>query len=171
MTVGQLNILDLPVYRVTEDAYYEERAAFVDKRMTDNPLPTTPAKPSAASVLSPQDASMLSHLNSTFGGGWRYNEIVGYLRLHFLGSQIRAEYWRVETKRIVRTRRKQIEFRDWKFVTETEVPMQGTNQEIFSAVQQHIADCRRKLGRLHLDSTSIDTLGPHLDWRALSRGP
>ena len=170
MSRGQLNFLDLPVYRVGEDAYHAARAAFADAQMTAHPLPTTPNRPSAAQQLSPQDAYMLDHLYRRYGGGWRYNEIVGYLRLHFLGSQVRAEYWRVEAKRIVRTRRKRIEFRDWKLAPETEVPVDGTSEEIYAAVREHVEDCRRELGSLVLDTTALETLGPYLDWRALLHG-
>jgi hypothetical protein len=171
MRRGQFNFLDLPVYRIDEDAYYEARADFADRLMTEHPLPTTPHKPSAAVKLSPQDARMQEHLYRSFGGSWRYNEIVGYLRLHFLGSQVRAEYWRVEVKRIVRTRRKQIEFRDWKLAPETELPMEGSSEEIFRAVLEHVEDCRKELGKLHLDSSALDTLGPYINWRGLLHGP
>ena len=49
----------------------------------------------------------------SYGGPWIFNEIVGYIRLHFMGNQVRGEYFAVQRKRIVRTRRKQLEFLDW----------------------------------------------------------
>ena len=170
MRRGPFYFLDLPVYRVGEDAYYAARAAFADAQMTKHPLPTTPNRPSGAQQLSPQDAYMLDHLYWSYGGSWKYNEIVGYLRLHFLGSQVRAEYWRAEAKRIVRTRRKRIEFRDWKLAPEKEIPMDGTSEDIYAAVRAHVEDCRRELGRLVLDSTPLETLGPYIDWRTLLHG-
>ena len=44
-------------------------------------------------------------MHDQFGGAWKYNEIIGYIRLHFLGNQIRGEYWGVKAMCQVRTRR------------------------------------------------------------------
>jgi hypothetical protein len=53
----------------------------------------------------------LDHLEMRYGGPWNFNEIIGFIRLHFLGSQIRGEYFAVTdltgsfcTKRNVRNR-------------------------------------------------------------------
>src|SRR4051794_15212978 len=99
MRKGQFDILDLPVYRLPEDCYNTERNAHIDAVMTQSPLPTTPPNPSTAENLAGPDATMRDHLFEAYGGAWQYNEIIGFLRLHFLGSQIRAEYWRVNRKR------------------------------------------------------------------------
>jgi hypothetical protein len=168
---GNFYFFDIPVYRLAEDEYYRARAAFADEVMTRNPLPTTPPKPSEALTLSQQDAAFLAHLCDSYGGSWQYNEIIGYLRLHLLGTQIRAEYWRVAAKRIVRTRRKLIEFRHWKAVPEDELPLEGTNAEIYQAVLNHVAQCKHELKPLHVDSNMLEAVGPYIDWRALFRGP
>ena len=171
MRRGQFNFLDIPVYRLQEDEYYAARSAYADAVMTEHPLPTTPESPSSASKLSPRDAAMLDHLYQSYGGAWLYNEIIGYLRLHFLGSQVRAEYWRVQSKRIVRTRRKIFEFNHWKLAPETELPMGGTSEDIFDAVMEHVQGCKAELKGRCVDTSTLETLGPYIDWRGLLHGP
>ncbi|MFZ3207373.1 MAG: hypothetical protein WA140_00845 [Geobacteraceae bacterium] len=170
MRRGQFNFLDIPVYRLPEDHYYAERSAYADAEMTKHPLPTTPANPSSASRLL-QDAAMLDHLYQSYGGPWQYNEIIGHLRLHFLGSQVRAEYWRVQSKRIVRTRRKIFNFNHWKLAPETELPMDGASEEIFAAVMQHVQACKAELKGRYVDTSTLEALGPYIDWRGLLHGP
>jgi len=171
MRIRQFDVIDLPVYRLTEDRYYAERNAYVDRIMYEHPLPSTPSSPSTAVGLSGPDATMRDHLVKSFGGPWNYNEIIGFLRLHFLGSQVRAEYWRVDVKRIVRSRTKI--FVPWahKLVPEKELPMSGTSEEIFRAVTGHVEDCKRSLRDRHVDATTLESLGPYIDWRALLHGP
>jgi len=85
---GQFDIMDIPVYRLKEHRYTAQMHAFIDKVMTDHPLPTTPASPSTSDNLSSTDVAMRDHLFESYGGAWRYNEIIGYLRLYFLGTRL-----------------------------------------------------------------------------------
>jgi len=101
---------------------------------------------------------------------WRYNEIIGYLRLYFLGTQVRAEYWRVNRKRIVRTRRKIFQFWTWKVAPETELPVNGSSAEIYKAVQEHVESCRAALKGRFVDTRQLTTIGHYIDWRALLHG-
>ena len=171
MRLGQFDILDLPVYRLPEDRYYSERDVYVDSVMTQHPLPTTPPNPSTAPNLSSSDAAMRDRLFESYGGAWQYNEIIGYLRLHFLGSQVRAEYWRVNRKRIVRSRKKVFTFWQWKLAPETELPIHGSSTEIYQAVLSHVEDCKKALPDRYIDIATLTFLGPHIDWRALLHGP
>ena len=98
-------IFDIPVYRLTEDEYYSKLKDYVGdkiylgwpdsiiqefyKRNPDNKIHVTDS------------------LTKAYGGPWTYNEIIGFIRLHFLGSQIRGEYYEVDSKRITKTRKKQ----------------------------------------------------------------
>lgn len=170
MRIGQFDIIDLPVYRLAEDRYYAERNAYVDRVMGEHPLPTTPANPSTAIGFSGPDAAVRDHLVKSYGGAWNYNEIIGFLRLYLLGSQVRAEYWRVGVKQVVRSRTKIFVLWDIKVVPETEIPMQGTSDEIFRAVIGHLEDCKRALRGRYVDATTLKSLGPYIDWRALLHG-
>jgi hypothetical protein len=41
-----------------------------------------------------------SHANRVYGGQWIYNEIIGFVRLYFDGSQVLGAYFRTSAKRI-----------------------------------------------------------------------
>jgi len=167
MGTGIAYFLDLPVYRLAEDHYVADQNAHIDAVMTEHPLPDTPEHPCTATDLSEPDSAMRDHLWTSYGGAWRYNEIIGYIRLHFVGTQVRGEYWRVGTKRIVRTRKKVFEWRNWKLAPETDIPVEADSAEIFRLVLEQVAQCRSELNGRFVDTESLETLGPYLNWRAL----
>ena len=170
MKSASLYLFDLPIYRLSESNYVAEQNAYIDKVMTASPLPSTPAHPSTARRLSGPDAALRDHLWHCYGGAWQFNEVVGYLRVHLLGTQVRAEHWSVPRKRVVRTRRKTLEYVSHKLVSETELPVHGTNAEILSSVLAHVERCRVAVAPRVLDTTLLENLGPLLNWRKLVAG-
>ena len=101
----------------------------------------------------------------------RYNEVIGYIRLHFFGSQIRGDYFGVIADRIVRTRRKTFKYRTHKLAPEINIPPGAANSEIAELVKQYVNDCRKELpggNRRYVDTELLDALAPHIDWRAVS---
>lgn len=100
-------------------------------------------------------------------GPWQFNEIVGYIRLYFLGSQVRGEYFSAEKKRNLLGRTKVYTFRSWKLAPETELIDQHppTNARIWEAIQGYVDKCRNELtkGRV-IDDSGLVAIGPHVDW-------
>ncbi len=137
--------LDLPVYRLAEDQYYQDRKAHLDQTLFPPGSPYSEQRRADEKENPGSLAGIRGYFEKSYGGRWRYNEIVGYIRLHFLGSQVRGEYYRVNRRRIVRTRTKQLECRTWKLAPEVEVPPDATYAEIFAAVVQYIDDCRAEV--------------------------
>jgi hypothetical protein len=170
LNTGTRYLIDLPIYRLSEEEYVEARNAYIDKIMTEHPLPSTPDHPSTASKLSPQDETMRSHLWRSYGGAWQFNEIVGYLRLHLVGTQVRAEHWSVRRKRIVRTRNKTFEYMSHKLAPETDLPVEGTNAEIHAIIVRHIGSCQSLLRPRIVDMSPLQNLGGHINWQALVNG-
>jgi hypothetical protein len=168
MGIGDVYFMDLPVYRLPEEQYYRERDAWVQATYErygsyrpDNP------SPEMAEQFRQIEISARTHLATSYGGGWQYNEIVGFLQLYVCGSQVRAEQHITACKRVVRTRRKIFVWNTWNLAPETEIPRNGTNTEIFQAILEHVAGCRRELAGRYIDSTHLETLGPFVDWNAL----
>jgi hypothetical protein len=160
---GKHYFFDIPVYRIKEDQYYLERDAHLER------------------ILYPPDASWAEelrelhkrepdtarpHIERSFGQ-WIYNEIIGYIRLHFLGDQIRVEYFSVTKKRIVRTRTKIFEYQTWKLARELDVPSDASSKHIYALVKQYLSDCGRQVPKRHIDTTMLDAIGPYVDWRRL----
>ena len=95
-------IFDIPVYRLTEDEYYSQLNKYVEGGSDYI------KEIQAFYKKYPNDKIRFTDtLIRAYGGPWIYNEIIGFIRLHFLGSQIRGEYYEVDSKRITKTRKKQ----------------------------------------------------------------
>ncbi|SFU41167.1 hypothetical protein SAMN04488527_10291 [Aliiroseovarius crassostreae] len=107
-------------------------------------------------------------------GPWQFNEIIGYIRLHFLGTQIRGEYFSAEKKRNPVSRKKVFTFRTHKLAPEHTLWKTGdlTNQEIWEAICEYVSDCQRELmkGR-YIDDSVLRELGPFIDWRSFLGWP
>lgn len=160
---------DLPVYRLTAGTYYAARSDYIDKVLF------RPGSPDEQYLRgkdrnNPRDKDWFrDYLGKTYGGCWEFNEIIGYIRLHFLGSQVRGEYFSVNKKRIVRTRTKRFEFMTWKLAPEVEIePPYGT-AEILDAIYEYINDCRREVPKRYIDTSKFDTIAPFVDWEGLFR--
>lgn len=150
---------DVPVYRIEEDKYYSERDRWIDQIL----FPPNDPYSSKRREKELQDRNSLvgsrDCLERSYGGCWRYNETIGYIRLHFLGSQIRGEYYGVQKKRIVRTRTKILEYQTWKLAPEIEIPPQSKSEEIFGLIIEYVDDCRKELKGRFVDSKILETRG------------
>lgn len=157
-----VHLSDIPVYRIDEDVYYNnerERSWQTYKEKNISPV---------------SDANEFEKLFELFerdfaskSGGWEYNEIVGYIRLHFCGHQIRAEYYRMAGMLKRKTRKKLFVFKEYKLIQEVDVPISASNDEIFELILKHLLDCKIKLQNLHIDDRHITLVGPYVDWRLL----
>lgn len=158
---------DVPVYRLAEEKYYSDQNEFIDSTL----FPKDDSYSAKLRELERNDRNIniaiRDHLWRIYGGSWRFNEIVGYIRLHFLGSQIRGEYFGVKKKRIVRTRRKLLEYQTWKLAPEINIPGDSTSAEIFILIMDYVVDCKKELKGRELDTEILEFIGPYTDWRQL----
>lgn len=156
---------DLPVYRVDEERYYKERSEYVDRVIF--PLESEYSR-NQQNGKTKNTALLDNHrwrLEDAYGGLWRYNEIIGYIRLYFLGQQVRGEYYAVDRQRIVRTRKKQLQFQTWKLAPEVDIDWYATSDEIFATVMKYVGDCRAELSGRFIDEGQLVALGSFIDWR------
>jgi hypothetical protein len=156
---------DIPVYRLTAEIYESEQNSFIQHELSEGG-----AIVQEMYRREPEQKSrMEQHLWEIFGGCWRFNEIVGFIRLHFFFTQIRGEYWRVTAKKIVRTRKKCFAFFDPKVTHEEEIPQGSTNAEIFELIQKYLARAQneRNLKKFFIDSSVFENIGPFVDWNGL----
>ena len=108
---GARYFFDIPVYRLTEERYNAERQAWIDGAMYPGSPANNEQRRAFYAANPDNENAARDHFWQLYGGCWRYNEIIGYVRLHFFGSQLRGEYFSVTARRIVRTRKKIIEYR------------------------------------------------------------
>jgi hypothetical protein len=151
---------DLPVYRLTQEAYDKEFDRYFDKHTGAFARDLYQRDPKAK-----ERARMM--LWGGFGGSWKYNEIIGHIRLHFLGGQVRGEYFAVSKKVIRRSRSKQLEFQTWKLAPEVDIEVPYGRNEILAAVRQYIEDCKREVRRRYIDTELFERIAEHMDWPAI----
>ncbi|MFG1349521.1 hypothetical protein [Xanthobacter autotrophicus] len=153
---------DLPIYRLSPDAFEAENQRSIDQCIAN----------SFGSWDVPQEHIDRSRRILTVsaiqrGGAWEFNEVVGFLRLHFVGSQIRGEYVGTDRKRIYRTRRKVFHFKTWKLAPEVEIADTNDDQSIYRSVTAYVDRCRRELPLRYFDDRWLREVGPFLNWKAL----
>lgn len=109
-------IFDISVYRLPEDAYSSEWADYFAKNTHSNSLLPSMVRNAGGSN---GECNLHSHLETECGGCWSLNEIIGYIRLYFLVSQVRGEYYEVNKKRVYRTGRKTLKYKFYKIASES----------------------------------------------------
>ena len=103
-------------------------------------------------------------LSERYGGEWEFNEIVGYIKLHILGNQIRGEYFTTTSNRKVRTRKKQYVQATHKLAPEVNLNRDSNNSEIYEKILEYVERCRLELPLRYIDDSHIKTIGPYIDW-------
>ena len=157
---------DLPVYRLSSEAYEQELASDIDEALFPASDPTADTR-RLKNQPHPRTVTRLSEHFFEKYGCWEFNETIGYIRLHFLGGQVRGEYFDVSKKRIVRTRTKVIKYQTWKLAPEVDIEHPHGKAEILAAIRTYIEDCRREVPRRFIDTELFETLAPHVDWPAI----
>ena len=165
--VATRHFYDIPVYRLPEERYYRERDEYIDGVLFPKDSPDSQSLREREAADPNYNITIRDHLQHSYGGCWTFNEIIGYVRLHFLGSQVCGEYFAVRKKRIVRTRTKVLEYRTWKLAPEVEIPFPHTSQGIYDAVLEYLADCRKELPGQYVDTKLFEVIAKHVDWLGL----
>ena len=160
---------DLPVYRLPRDAYYEAREKYIDHMLFPPDDPLTAELRARDNADPKSNAVLRHHLQRSYGGCWEFNEAIGYIRLHFLGTQVRGEYFAVSRKKIVRTRTKTFEYQTWKLAPEIEVSPPYGQADILAAVRTYIDSCRRQVPKRFIDTSVFEVVAPNIDWVAMFR--
>ncbi len=162
---------DIPVYRLTADRYRSDFEAYANKVMPQSDSRYNVTLCGNNKVNQIHDTGYRDHIIRAYGGCWRFNEIIGYIRLHFLGTQVRGEYFGVNRKRIVRTRTRQFEFHTWKLASEIDIPQPITSERVHNTVSQYLEACRAELPGRHIDTDLFDVIAKHVNWKKLFLTP
>lgn len=147
----------IPVYRLPEDKYFlqmeEDFENMISKSWDDDFRQNNPELV----------ANWKRSHRSSYGGCWEFNEIIGYIKLFFMGSQVRGEYWSTKPRRKIRTRRKEFELKAHKLAAESEI-WDKSNEGILSAIEEYLSRCNRELKNRHLDLREYESLKNHINW-------
>ena len=164
------DFFDLPVYRVPKEQYQEEKDDSIEAYINP-PGDSENALMQRSFYARDPDAarSMRAHLDKAFGGMWRYNEIVGYIRMYFLGSQVRGMLFMVDVKKIMKTRKKLLVYKTDKVVYEQQLPHPRTNENIWQAILDYLDRAKRELKPRVIDTELFERIGPFVDWIGLMK--
>jgi len=165
--IGNAYFYDLPVYRLSSAQYYNKMNQYV----TDHMCIGSPSQKKMMEDFYHKEPDLKiaedSRLRKKYGGPWEYNEIIGYIRLHFLGTQIRGEYWAVSAKRITRTRMKLFEYKTHKLAAEIDLHWEPDSSSIFNKILEYIDRCRKELIGRYIDDENLLKIGPYVNWKSL----
>lgn len=99
---------------------------------------------------------------------WRYNQIIGWLRLYILGTQVRAEYFFIDAKRITRR------IKDKKFLWcgkafELNFDLPNSSSTIYSGICKALKGLSKKhpFKKGYIDLEAFYQIGPFVNWRTL----
>ncbi len=166
-SVGSQKVLfDVPVYRLTKEKYESQQTDFIEK---EQKLCEGKYGEEAHRRYPELKIQTESHLWKNFGGNWLYNEIIGFVRLFFFFNEIRGEYFQVEAKRIVRTRRKSFLPIGYEETYPERIPQGSSNQQIFQLILKFLGRIQheKKLKNRYVDTSILENIGPHVNWNAL----
>lgn len=155
ITVDGKTLFELPIYRVSEDEYYKSLNEHYQKRKIphDDPL---------------YEESLNQNLRKYFGGDWKYNEIIGYLRFYKYANDIRCFYYKVNKKMIIKTRKKQfipIDDTLYKII----IIYSYDNQQIAEKITEMVDWCSTlpDVHKRYIDREIFDNTVNCIDWRVL----
>lgn len=152
---------DLPVYRISRDRYRQE----LERRVADFVEKCTDEYTTTRSIRLVRTG--ISEHYWKKDGSWRFNEIVGYIRLHILGNYVGGTYFSSVNSRCAKTRTKVYLHCDEPFPAGRPVPLGVNNSEILAIINQYVGDCRKRLHRRYLDDEWLDCVGPMVDWNTI----
>jgi hypothetical protein len=165
-------LFEILVYSCDQDEFLNVVTAKVDKLMAQrrgslNAFGTTPAQEQRDEELRTQmrDKGIQSELKPI-----RYNELVGCIEVHTVFTQLRADYWFTEKKRIlIGSKVKGIVNWCGKLLEKEYRGSQLTSHEVFRDFRgclTRAAGSNARLRRRYIDFEAFDRCGPFVDWRA-----
>jgi hypothetical protein len=146
-------LFEIPIYRLSPDEYLKQREDFINK---NNNVPKIIAE-------------------KEFGGDWRYNEIIGYIRIIYIppdDGRIIGELWWINAKRIVKTRRKIFKYAygsKGEFeIRQFEIRKATSNELIFKLLLDNVNNLKTgSFKKYHIDDSLFQLLGKFIDWNGL----
>ncbi len=151
---------DIPVFRCSLKKWEEERIKEVIKLAEQmNP----------SEEVTDKDFKQAENFLASSFTSYMYSELVGMIRLYTMSSQIRAETFFIMNKRFVRNQKN----KKWSYMgklLELMVSSDITNQEIYELIITELKrECNKSyLKNRHAELKCFETVGPHINYRALT---
>jgi hypothetical protein len=160
-------ILELPVYRCTEEQYYREQKASYESAAKQYQQMLQRAGPDMLERVAQEMKAFRIRWKIY---PWDFNEVVGWIRLYARAESIGASLFLVTTKISKTMSRKKFGWDSSNFL-EILISKNQTSADIFEHLRSSIIveTLRRFRGKRYVDTGVLDVFGPHLDWVLLTR--
>jgi hypothetical protein len=162
---GELYLFDVAVYREAKDRFYARVRARVEQRL----YAAIDAFGLDRAALGSTVSSITEHVHGEMHSPWNFNQIVGWIQVYTMHTQIRGELWWT-TERKVRTRPVKRRFRAEGKAFEHWVFGDETDEQISSDVLAHLQGCLKgppyRRG-IHVDTEGFENLASAIAWRKL----
>lgn len=145
-------LFEIPVYRLTENDYYKKLSDYKNEINSKMEVPMSDA-----------------YLKKQFGGDWRYNEIIGFLRFYRYGSsQIRCDYTETDAVKKTRTRKKIFEQISDSYCIEP-FTVSSSNIDLAKHMRSAVEHCEIRLKKKNriLDKELFENTVDFIDWKSL----
>lgn len=155
---------EIPIYRISHEAFDQKYRLDLERYWNSF---NQASGLSRSEVSEEFRMSTEQHFWEIYGGPWRFNQAVGWLRLFARGSQVRGELWMSAAKHL--NRRALREFRLLGKVFELQCWPEQESNEIHSEITAELAKFGKEFrgGKLILDFECFDTMAAYVDWRRL----
>lgn len=156
---------EIAIYRKDPDSFYAEREKMVQKQLYWIEQHGGAEREKHPDIYEEQKERLVE----TYGS-WRYNEVIGWLRLYVLGDQIRGETWFIDAKQIRHNLAKKKFLDHGKAFELSLFPEADSSTDIYNQIRTTIEKLREEKpfkGR-YLDLEEFYNLGPFIDWRRLT---
>jgi hypothetical protein len=162
------HILEIPIYRIPRDAFYSQferdRNRHLDRKRKLGGI--------QPSQLPNWEIGVSDRFSESYGAPWRYNQVVGWLRLFRLGIQLRADIWLTQAKRYSR----RMAYKRLLLVGkgfEIWVGPSDSDADIVARLRTEFEDIERsyRSKRFVLDLECFNNLAPYVQWHELMSSP
>jgi hypothetical protein len=159
----ELIFFELPIYRTSEEEFYREVQKFIDKQFSNlNDFSKDFLQNNSEEKLGWEQGQ-----RKEYGSIWEYNDIIGYIKLFFYGTQVRGGYWSVTAKRIVKTNKKDFICKDWSFGPAISVHRENDSLGVCNRIIELIDYFKKELKKRFIDTSKFDAISPYIDWKRL----
>lgn len=154
ITVDGKTLFELPIYRVSKETYQKNFNQFYEKRKIPN-------------IDLQYEKNLKQNLFKVYGGTWKYNEIIGYLRFYKCANDIRCFYYKVDKQIIKKSRTKQfIPINDT--IHKIVINSSFSNEQIVKKLNDMVDYCSKLLdiNKRYVDRENFDNIVEHIDWKS-----
>lgn len=162
--MAHVNLFDVPIYWCEEAKFWSnydaKLAAHLSRFESDTGYP----------LSDNLRLSLTESFSRNFIAPWEFNQIVGWVRLYKLGSQLRGELWYMNAKCPGRQLVKK-QFSDQGKAFEMHTWPHQSSNDIYHDLLHELRQFSNQGHRKYvLDLREFEAVGPFVDWRAIIYG-